>query len=209
MGDLKMTDPSIMTTASRSTVTMQRRLGWGLGPRAPVDVQAEPCREPPSTTTATADAGIASHRVAAPKVDPWVQPHRTTEGDQTDVGTARFVLIVDDDPDLLDVTSFVIENEGMTVETARNGEEALALLATGRLPALVLLDLMRPVMNGWEFLTAVANDPVLRELPVVVLTAAEHAHVPGALEVLSKPMDLKALLRVVERYVRGHRDAGA
>ena len=210
MSDLKMTGPSIMTTSSRSTVTMQRRLGWGLGPRSPVDAGAEPCGEPPpSTTTATADAGIASHCMAAPKVVPWVQPHRSAEGDQKDVATTRFVLIVDDDPDLLDVTSFVIENEGMAVETARNGEEALALLGTGRLPALVLLDLMMPVMNGWEFLTAVANDPGLQELPVVVLTAAERAQIPGALEVLSKPMDLKELLRVVERYVRGHRDAGA
>jgi CheY-like chemotaxis protein len=135
--------------------------------------------------------------------------HRAAEGDRKDVGTLRFVLIVDDDPDLLDVTSFVIENEGMAVKTARNGQEALGLLGSGRLPALVLLDLMMPVMNGWEFLAAVANDPVLRGVPVVVLTAAEHAQVPGALEVLSKPMDLKELLRVVERYVRGDRDAGA
>jgi CheY-like chemotaxis protein len=119
------------------------------------------------------------------------------------------VLIVDDDPDLLDVTSFVIETEGMAVETARNGEEALALLRAGRQPWLVLLDLMMPVMNGWEFLAAVANDPLLQGIPVVVLTAAEHTEVPGALEVVSKPMDLKELLRVVERYVRGGRDAGA
>jgi CheY-like chemotaxis protein len=208
MGDLKMTGPSIMTTASRSTVTMQRRLGWGLGPRSPVDACAKPCGEPPPEAT-TADDGIASHRVAAPKVDPWAQPHHTAEGDQTDVGAARFVLVVDDDPDLLDVTSFVIENEGMAVETARNGEEALALLGTGRLPALVLLDLMMPVMNGWEFLAAVANDPVLQTLPVVVLTAAEHSEISGARAVLSKPMDLKELLRVVERYVRGPRDADA
>jgi CheY-like chemotaxis protein len=117
------------------------------------------------------------------------------------------VLVVDDDPDLLDVTSFVIETEGMAVKTARNGEEALALLRAGRQPWLVLLDLMMPVMNGWEFLAAVANDPLLTGIPVVVLTAAEHAQIPGALEVLSKPMDLKELLRVVERYVRGGRDA--
>ena len=97
----------------------------------------------------------------------------------------------------------VIENEGMAVETARNGAEALALLRAGRQPWLVLLDLMMPVMNGWEFLAAVANDPLLQELPVVVLTAAEHAQIPGALEVLNKPMELKELLRVVERYVRG------
>jgi CheY-like chemotaxis protein len=139
----------------------------------------------------------------------WVEPGCSTDGDRTEAGTSRFVLIVDDDPDLLDVTSFVIENEGMAVETARNGEQALALLGSGRLPAVVLLDLMMPVMNGWEFLAAVANDPLLRGLPVVVLTAAEHTQVPGALEVVSKPMDLKELLRVVERYVRGDKGAGA
>src|SRR5262245_29247779 len=193
MGDVKMTYPSILATPLRSTVTVQRHLAWGLDPRGLVGARAEPRDEPPSsTTTAIAtSAGIVSHRVAAPKVAPWVQPHRSAEGDQKDVGAARFVLIVDDDPDLLDVTSFVIQNEGMAVETARNGEEALAVISTGRMPALVLLDLMMPVMNGWEFLASVANDPVLRGLPVVVLTAAEHAQVPGALEVLSKPMDLK------------------
>jgi CheY-like chemotaxis protein len=210
MGDLKMAYPSIMTTPARSTVTVQRHLAWGLDRRGPIDARAEAGSEPSSTTTATAaDAGIAPHRVAAPRVAPWMQPLRSAEGDQKDADLIQFVLIVDDDPDLLDVTSFVIENEGMAVKTARNGEEALALLGTGRLPALVLLDLMMPVMNGWEFLAAVANDPVLRPIPVVVLTAAEHAQVPGALEVLSKPMDLKELLRVVERYVRGDPDAGA
>jgi CheY-like chemotaxis protein len=211
MGDLKMTYPSIMTTPSRSTVTVQRHLAWGLEPRGPVNARAEPRGEPPSSTTTAvqAGAGIAPRRLAAPRVAPWVQPHRAAEGDQNDLGTAGFVLIVDDDPDLLDVTCFVIENEGMIVETARNGEEALALLAAGRLPALVLLDLMMPVMNGWEFLAAVANDPLLKGIPVVVLTAAEHTAIPGALEVLSKPMDLKELLRVVERHVRRDRDAGA
>ena len=122
---------------------------------------------------------------------------------------SKLVLIVDDDLDLLEVTTFVIESEGMAVETARNGAEALALLANNRLPTLVLLDLMMPVMNGWEFLAAVAKNPLLQQLPVVVLTAAEHREVPGAMEVLSKPMDLQELLRVVDRYVRGDWNAGA
>jgi CheY-like chemotaxis protein len=153
--------------------------------------------------------GIEPHRSAPPRIPPWVQPHRSAEGDQTEVDASRFVLIVDDDPDLLDVTSFVIETEGMAVETARNGEEALALLRAGRQPGLVLLDLMMPVMNGWEFLDEVAKDPLLKVLPVVVLTAAERAQVPGGVEVLCKPVDLRALLRLVERYVRGDDDAGA
>jgi CheY-like chemotaxis protein len=154
-------------------------------------------------------AAIEPSRSATHKGMPRIEPSSAVEGDQTDVDTSRFVLIVDDDPDLLDVTSFVIENEGMAVETARHGQEALARLATGRLPALVLLDLMMPVMNGWEFLAAVASDPRLEHIPVVVLTASEYTTVPGAREVLSKPMDLKELLRVVEHYVRGDRGAGA
>jgi CheY-like chemotaxis protein len=123
--------------------------------------------------------------------------------------TSSFVLIVDDDLDLLEVMRFVIENEGMAVETARNGEEALALLRTGRRPRLVLFDLIMPVMNGWEFLDEVAKDPSLEQIPVVALTAAEHLQVTGAVELLSKPIDLMALLRVVERYLRGEHDAGS
>ncbi|HEX7942996.1 MAG TPA: response regulator [Gemmatimonadaceae bacterium] len=146
--------------------------------------------------------GIEHHRSAPPTIAPRAQPHGSA-GDRNAVDTSRFILIVDDDPDLLDVTSFVIENEGMAVETASNGEEALALLRAGRIPGLVLLDLMMPVMNGWEFLEEVAKDPSLKAVPVVVLTAAECGQVPGAMEVLNKPMDLMALLRVVARYVPG------
>jgi CheY-like chemotaxis protein len=132
-----------------------------------------------------------------------------TEDDPKDLRASGFVLIVNDDPDLLDVTSFVIEGEGIAVATARNGEEALALIGTGRLPGLVLLDLVMPVMNGWEFLAVVAGDPLLSPIPIVVLTAGDHVEVPGAREVVREPMDLKELLRIVERYVRPVQGAGA
>ena len=154
--------------------------------------------------------GIEPHRSAPPSFVPWAQPTGSAQDEREEADKSKFVLIVDDDPNLLEVTSFVIESEGMAVETARNGEEALASLRAGRLPGLVLLDLMMPVMNGWEFLDEVAKDPALKVIPVVVLTAAAgRAQVPGVVEVLRKPMDLRALLRVVERYVRGDDDAGA
>jgi two-component system chemotaxis response regulator CheY len=152
---------------------------------------------------------IEPHRWTLPQLVPWAHLSGSAQDDRKQVDTSRFVLLVDDDPNLLDVTSFVIESEGMAVETARNGEEALALLRLGRVPRLVLLDLMMPVMSGWEFLEEVAKDPSLQVIPVVVLTAAERAQVPGGVEVLRKPMDLRALLQVVERYVRGDDDAGA
>jgi CheY-like chemotaxis protein len=154
-------------------------------------------------------AGIEPHRSAPPKTVAWGPPSGAVEGDQKKVDTSKFVLIVDDDPSLLEVTSFVLESEGMAVETAKNGEEALALLRSGRLPALVLLDLMMPVMNGWEFLDEVAKDPVLKMIPVVVMTAAQRAQVSGVVEVLCKPVDLRALLRVVERYAGGDDGAGS
>ena len=134
---------------------------------------------------------------------PWAQSDSAVDSERREAETSRFVLIVDDDPDLLEVTTFVIEGEGLAVETAKHGEEALAVMRAGRLPMLVLLDLMMPVMNGWEFLDEVSKDPTLRAIPVVVLTAGDHTHVPGAMAILIKPMDLGELIRVVDRYVSG------
>src|SRR5215468_7398383 len=105
-------------------------------------------------------SGIEPHRSAPAGITPWVPPDSAVDGDRKEVDTSQFVLIVDDDPDLLEVTSFVIEGEGLAVETAKHGEEALSLMRAGRLPTLVLLDLMMPVMNGWEFLEEVSKDPM-------------------------------------------------
>jgi CheY-like chemotaxis protein len=115
---------------------------------------------------------------------------------------AKVVLVVEDEPDLLEVTRFALECEGFGVETARNGAEALGVLRAGKRPGLVLLDLMMPVMNGWQFLDEVAKVPSLKEIPVVVLTAAGAPGVPGAAEVLHKPIDLGVLIDAVERHAR-------
>lgn len=113
------------------------------------------------------------------------------------------VLVVDDEPDLLEVMRFVLESEGFGVETARNGKEALDRMHAGEAPRLVLLDLMMPVMNGWTFLDELAKNPTLKEIPVVVLTAGGAVGVPGAVEVLHKPLDLGVLIQTVERHARG------
>lgn len=128
----------------------------------------------------------------------------SVEPDPSRPDASRTILVVDDDPDLLDVTRFALEGEAFEVATARNGQEALELLRAGEPPGLVLLDLMMPVMNGWEFLEEVAKDPSLRAIPVVVLTAANPEGVPGAVEILRKPIDLEELIEAVERH-RGRR----
>jgi CheY-like chemotaxis protein len=117
----------------------------------------------------------------------------------------KLVLIVEDEPTLLEVMSFVLESEGFRVEIARNGEEALERLRTGTRPALVLLDLMMPVMSGQEFLDEVARSPSLAPPPIVVLTAGGPMKVPGVVEVLPKPYDLGLLIEAVERHTRGRR----
>jgi CheY-like chemotaxis protein len=130
------------------------------------------------------------HSSPLPEIGPEEHPKKTD------------ILVIDDDTDLLDVTRFVLENEGFGVETARSGEDALEMLRAGERPGLVLLDLMMPVMNGWEFLEEVAKLPALKAIPIVVLTASETREVPGAVEVQRKPINLGSLIEMVERHAR-------
>jgi two-component system, chemotaxis family, chemotaxis protein CheY len=109
------------------------------------------------------------------------------------------VLVVDDDPDILDALSEILEAEGYEVQRARNGREALQRLEQGH-PNLILLDLMMPVMDGWEF--ARSLDPRARP-PIVVLSADRNVSIKareiGALGWLAKPFELSELLSVVRR----------
>ena len=114
---------------------------------------------------------------------------------------ARRVLVVDDDPDILDALSEILEVEGYDVQRARNGREALQRLEQG-LPDLVLLDLMMPVMDGWEFARSLA--PGARP-PIIVLSADRNVSVKareiGALGWLAKPFELAELLAAVREAV--------
>lgn len=79
------------------------------------------------------------------------------------------VLVVEDDADARSVLRHVLEKEGWTVAEAGNGREGLAEVAASR-PALVLLDLLMPEMDGFEFLEALRGDPITSSVPVVVIT---------------------------------------
>jgi DNA-binding response OmpR family regulator len=111
------------------------------------------------------------------------------------------VLVVDDDPDILDALSEILEVEGYEVQRARNGREALERLEQ-MLPDVVLLDLMMPVMDGWEFARSLS--PAARP-PIIVLSAdrnvSTRAREIGALEWLAKPFELSDLLAAVRRAV--------
>lgn len=92
-----------------------------------------------------------------------------------------------------------LELEGHKVITTSNGREALEVLRRGVTPCVVLLDLMMPVMNGWEFTAALRADPKFKDLPVVVISAAgvEIPAATGAVAYLTKPIDIEKLLNVV------------
>jgi CheY-like chemotaxis protein len=104
-------------------------------------------------------------------------------------------LVVEDELDLREAIADLLELEGYRVATAANGREALDQLAA-KTPGIVLLDLMMPVVDGWQVLDAMRRDERLRGVPVVVISA--HPHPPADVPVLPKPFhgdDLLATMR--------------
>lgn len=108
------------------------------------------------------------------------------------------VLIVDDDRDIRETMALLLEDCGHRVLCAANGEEALRMLQRGPRPDLVLLDLMMPVMTGWELRERMLRDPVLAKIPTVVISGdtravqrAAELHVDGF---IAKPFELEDLL---------------
>src|SRR3954470_15283551 len=90
------------------------------------------------------------------------------------------VLIVEDDEDLRDMMAQLLTIEGFEPATVANGREALEYLQTSEKPHVILLDLMMPVMDGWEFRRQQKADPDLARVPVIVLSALDQARASTA-----------------------------
>jgi CheY-like chemotaxis protein len=123
--------------------------------------------------------------------------------------TTHDVLIVEDDEDLRSAVGHVLEEEGCTVRAAGNGADALTLLERDGHPCLILLDLMMPVMNGWQFLEKKKTEDRLAEIPVVVMSA--YVDMPGfaaphlpVKATLKKPLQLDNLLETIDRCCGRH-----
>lgn len=114
------------------------------------------------------------------------------------------VLIVEDQPDLRETLASLLEDLGYLVAVAANGRDALAHLQSAPPPALILLDLIMPVMNGWVFRAEQQRDPKLADIPVVVVSGAanlpHHSAALNAVAYLTKPVDLNMLLALVDQY---------
>jgi CheY-like chemotaxis protein len=124
------------------------------------------------------------------------------------VRNAGCVLVVDDDADIRDSIGDILELRGYNVSRAANGREALDRLRRGPLPCLILLDLMMPVLNGWEFRAEQRGDAELAEVPVVIISGDgstdQKAASVGVREYLRKPLELSAILDVVRRHCGSH-----
>ena len=117
----------------------------------------------------------------------------------------RLVLVVDDDPDILQTLALCLSTEGYGVLMASNGKEALDLLRQEK-PACILLDLMMPVMDGWQFVTEL-DQRGWRRAPLLILSADRavqgHASKLQADAYLAKPFDLDELLGKVSQLTGG------
>jgi CheY-like chemotaxis protein len=115
--------------------------------------------------------------------------------------SAIIVLVVEDDGEVCQTITDVIEAQGYRVISVGNGQEALAVLEEER-PSLMLIDVFMPVMNGVELLKAVRLNPELANIPRVIMTATNDRMigVRQDVPVLYKPVDFDALTGIVQRY---------
>jgi two-component system, chemotaxis family, chemotaxis protein CheY len=114
------------------------------------------------------------------------------------------VLIVEDDDDLREMMAHMLTIEGYDAATVANGREALEYLQNAEPPRLILLDLMMPVMDGWEFRRQQKADPEIAPVPVIVLSALDEARASNvdAAAFLKKPLDFDRLLELVREHCR-------
>ena len=118
--------------------------------------------------------------------------------------SAATVLIVEDDPDTREMLGKFLELEGFHVETAANGQQALDKLATGVNASVIVLDLMMPVMDGWQFRRRQAEDARIAKIPTIIVSAAGRDRMAqvSADAYLAKPIDMEELLTRVSEFCR-------
>lgn len=115
---------------------------------------------------------------------------------------AASVLVVEDDDDIREVLADTLADHGYRVYQARHGLDALEHMREYGVPNIILLDLMMPVMNGFDFLAEKAKEPAFASVPVVVITAGrQDGPIDGVRVTLPKPIrDMRAMLRAIEQH---------
>ena len=127
----------------------------------------------------------------------------TTLPSGNDVGTRATILVIDDDDDIRAVLAMVLDEAGFRVVTAANGREALEHLREDPQPDVILLDLMMPEMDGYQFRAEQQRDPALRAIPTLIVTAGTvtpRVEELGAEAILRKPVSLRRLVDTIRRF---------
>jgi len=117
-------------------------------------------------------------------------------------GDEPVVLVVDDDPNALDLLGRTLQEAGMKVVTASDGQEALNLARTLQ-PAAITLDVLMPGMDGWEVLRQLKDEPSTQDIPVIMVTMTDDralGYALGATEFLTKPVQRGQLVQILDRY---------
>jgi two-component system response regulator VicR len=117
------------------------------------------------------------------------------------------IMVVDDEPDLVDVVKLILESDGYTVVTASSGQEALDKIPA-EMPDLVLLDIIMPKMDGWEVFSRIKGNPKTQNIPVIMLTAKDQRidkliglHVVKVDDYITKPFGRAELLERIKKIL--------
>ncbi len=122
-------------------------------------------------------------------------------GSAVSLDSAAYILIVEDDEEIREALGDVLEMENFRVEASANGREGLNfLLAASQLPCLIILDLMMPVMSGWDMLREIRDVPRLATIPVLISSAVESKVGLAVDGYLKKPYDLDKLINQVRHF---------
>jgi signal transduction histidine kinase/CheY-like chemotaxis protein len=169
------------------------------------DVTVESAAGEGSTFTLRLPLRAASGDEEGARTPAGTTPDTTGPGDPSG---RRNVLVIDDDPNALDLLARTLQASGFRVVSASDGEQALELARTLQ-PRAITLDVLMPGMDGWSVLEALKGDPATRDIPVIMVTMTEERDLGlalGATEFLTKPIDRGHLVGLLDRYAASVRD---
>ena len=168
------------------------------------DITVESALGQGSTFTIRLPAAVTDPKAAvAPRVE--ALPASALPAGHWPAGTPT-VLVIDDDSTVHDLMQRFLHREGLRMATATSGEEGLGLARALR-PAAITLDVMMPGMDGWAILTALKADPLLADIPVIMLTIVDDKNLGyalGAADYLTKPVDWDRLAAILQKYRCAH-----
>lgn len=151
--------------------------------------------------------GIADYISKPFKPDELVKKIRKIIEDAGQADKSKNILIVDDDPDVIDIITVSLREKGFSLVSASNGVEALEKLKIF-IPDLIILDIHMPKMDGYELIKSLKKEPKFNSIPIIVLTGTyiskhdiKHGLTLGATKYMTKPFTIDALVKEIEEFL--------